>query len=405
MLRVLVVSQHFWPEQFRLNQVVEDLLAAGAEVTVLTGHPNYPEGRVFDGYNAFSIVHESHPAGFEIFRVPLVPRGGGGALRLALNYLSFLASGIIIGPWLLRRHRFDVQFVYCTSPVIQGYVALWFKLLKRIPVVLWIQDMWPDALVATRHVHSPLLLSAVRRVVSWMYRGGDLIFGQSRSFVRTIRPLAGQVPVEYFPNPGEHAKEVVGSIPVLPAGFNIVFGGNLGRAQALETVLDAAELLRDDGDIHFTLYGSGAMASWLAESAEKRGLSNVRVPGRLPASVMPGVYRQASALLLTLANDEAVSQTIPSKLQSYLGAGRPVIAAVNGEAARIVTEAKAGIACPAEDPAALADAVRALKSSSPAERDEMGRAARRYFVQNYDPEKLGTELLARLRCVAFKGKS
>ena len=175
-----------------------------------------------------------------------------------------------------------------------------------------------------------------------MYRGGDLILGQSHSFVRTIRPLAGQVPVEYFPNPGEHAKEVVGSIPVLPAGFNIVFGGNLGRAQALETVLDAAELLRDDGDIHFTLYGSGAMASWLAESAEKRGLSNVRVPGRLPASVMPGVYRQASVLLLTLANDEAVSQTIPSKLQSYFGAGRPVIAAVNGEAARIVTEAKAG---------------------------------------------------------------
>jgi glycosyltransferase involved in cell wall biosynthesis len=400
MLKILVISHYFWPESFRMNQVVEDLVAAGAEVTVLAGHPNYPDGRAYMGYVPWRTALERHPAGYDIVRVPVVTRGGASAVRLALNYLSFAVAGVILGPWLLRGRRFDVQFVYCTTPAIQGYIALWLKRLKRVPVVLWVQDIWPEALSATGYVRSPLLLSAVGTVVSAMYRRSDLILGQSRSFVRMIRQRASGAAVEHFPNPGEHEPADGEPAPTLPDGFNVVFGGNIGRAQAMETVLAAAELLSDDPDVRFVLFGSGSMVGWLEETARARGLTNLVLAGRLPPAAMPAVYRQASALLLPLTDDPAVAQTVPSKLQSYFGAGRPVIAAVNGEAAEIVIEAGAGLVCSAEDPAALAATVRELRARSEMEREQMGHAARRFFEAHYDPTKLALNLLHRLKQVA-----
>jgi glycosyltransferase involved in cell wall biosynthesis len=401
MLRILVISHYFWPESFRINQVVEDLIAGGAHVTVLTGHPSYPGGKVFPGYDARRTRLERHPAGYDIYRVPVVPRGQGNHVRLALNYLSFTVTGILFGTRLLRKQRFDVLFVYCTTPVIQGYIGLWLKLVKRARLVLWVQDLWPQALSATGFVKSRFLLRAVGYVVRVLYRRCDLILGQSQAFVAMIEPDAGSVPVHYFPNPGEHppAASHAGA-PALPGKFNVIFAGNLGKAQALKTVVDAAEMLRADRDIHITLFGSGSMTEWIEAEVKSRALANLTLGGRLPPEKMPGVYRQASALLLTLVDDKAVAQTVPSKLQSYLSAGVPIIVAVNGEAADIVADAGAGIACRAEDPAALAGAIAALKSSPAADRAAMGEAARRFFDANYRPEKLARELLDRLARLA-----
>lgn len=400
-LKILVVSHHYWPEPFRMNQVVEDLIAAGAKVTVLTGHPCYPVGREYPGYESIWPRIERHPAGYDICRIPVVKRTSGSARRLAFNYLSFVVSGVLVAPWLLRKRRFDVQFVYMTSPAIQGYVAIWLKLLKRAPIVLWVQDIWPEALAATGYVKSRWAIEAMRKVVSAMYRRCDLLMGQSDSFVRTIRGAAGRTPVKHFPNPGEHPSPEVADAPRLPTDrFNIVFGGNIGRAQAMDTVLAAAELLRDDLAVHFWLFGSGSMCEFVERAIRERSLSNVSLGGQVPAATMAAVFRQASALLLPLVDDPTVSQTVPSKLQSYLGSGRPVIAAVNGEAARIALEAGAGRACPAEDSMALAAAVRELRSSSPEELDEMGAAGLRYFMQHYEPTKLAHELLHTLTKLA-----
>lgn len=403
---VLIVSHHFWPESFRINQVAEDLMAAGAEVTVLTGFPGYPSGSVFPGYSPPKAMIEKHPAGFPIFRVPVVPRGAGNAWRLILNYSSFIVSGAIVGAWLLRKRRFDLVFVYCTTPVIQGYLGMWLRLVKRARLVLWIQDLWPQALSAMGFVKSRFLLRIVDWLVSAMYRGSDLIFGQSRAFVAHIGPRAGRTAVRYFPNPGEHDGVPADSPPLLlEPGFNVIFAGNLGKAQALDMVVEAARLLRDDPEIHIVLVGSGAAAPWIAREIDAHRLDNLKLTGRLPPEAMVGVYAQASALLLTLIDDPIIAQTIPSKLQSYLGSGRPVIAAVNGEAARIVAEAGAGLATPAEDAAALADAVRTLKRMPAAERDAMGAAARRLFEAEYEPTKLARQLLETLMGLAAGGRA
>lgn len=400
MLKVLVVSHYFWPESFRINQVVNDLSSGGAEVVVLTGFPNYPDGKTFEGYRSWKPMIEDHPNGYEIVRVPVVPRGRSGAFRLFLNYVTFVVSGVLFGSILLRGRRFDVQFVYCTTPVIQGFVGLWFKWLKQAPVVLWVQDIWPRALAATGYIKSPLQLKLIGRAVTALYRGCDLILGQSHSFVRLIAPQAGDTPVEHFPNPGEHPVAAERG-ERLPAGkFNVVFAGNIGRAQAMDTVLAAAELLSGSSDIQITLFGSGSMSEWTADQVKKRGIENLKLAGRVPPDQMPSIYAESSVLLLPLVDDPDVAETVPSKLQSYFGAGRPIIAAVNGEAARIVRDAGAGLACPAEDPAALADAIKDLRDRSVAEREAMSAAALHYFSEHYEPQRLTRHLLGRLAATA-----
>lgn len=395
---ILVVSHCFDPEPFRINQVVADLVAAGGLLTVLTGQPNYPDGDVYPGYRASGSGIERHPGGYDIARVPVVPRGSGRAVRLSLNYLSFIVSGILVGSWLLRGRRFDTVFVYATSPAIQGYVGLWFGLIKRAAVVQWIQDLWPEALSATGFVHSRWLLAPIRAAVSMMYRASSLVLGQSHAFVRHLTPQAGRTPVAHFPNPGEHPAAASGAAagPDLGPGFHVVFGGNLGKAQGLPGVIAAADLLRDDPDVHVTLFGSGTMVEWMRAEIARRGLGNVTLGGRMPPAAMPGLYAQASALLLTLVDDPLLAQTVPSKLQSYLATGVPIVVAVNGEAADIVRRSGGGIACAPDDPAALADAIRTLKAMSPAERAAMGAAGCRFFADNYNPDRLSHELLALL---------
>jgi glycosyltransferase involved in cell wall biosynthesis len=392
-LKVLLFSHYFWPESFRINQVAEDLISAGAEVTVLTGFPSYPEGMTYPGYRSWRPLRERHPSGYEILRVPVVPRRRGTAIDLALNYLSFLASGILVGSWMLRGRRFDILFNYCSTPVIQGYLGLWLRFLRGGKLVLWIQDLWPQALLSTNFVRSPFLLRSIEAVVSALYRRADLILGQSRAFVRHIAARAGTTPVRHFPNPGENTR-ATGDRDLSPDGpFNVVFAGNLGTVQSMESVVDAADLLRDDHDIQIILYGSGSRAEWTGGQIERRALPNLRLAGRVPPEAMAGIYREASALLLTLVDDPVLAQTVPSKLQSYLAAGRPVIAAVNGEAADIVSEAGCGVTCPADDPAALADAIRRLKGMSAAEREALGKAGARHFQANYEPDLLAGQLI------------
>ena len=291
-MRVLVFSQHFWPESFAINAVARQLREAGCEVVVLTGQPNYPEGRVFEGYQAWRLGRESGPD-CEILRVPLVPRGRGGAVRLVLNYLSFILSASLLGPWLLRGRRIDVVFVYGTSPILQALAAAVLARLKGAAHVIWVQDLWPDSLSLTGYVKNPTLLHAVGRVVRFIYRRADLLLAQSRGFVAPIRALAGHTPIEVHPNPGRESHPIPpgpARLRLLP-GFNIVFAGNLGTVQALPTVLEAARLLGPDSGIRWVLVGSGARAAWLAEQVKAGGLQAcVQLPGRFDPADMPALY-------------------------------------------------------------------------------------------------------------------
>ena len=396
-MKVLILSQHFWPETFRINEVAQSLREAGCEVGVLTGQPNYPDGRIFPGYRAWGCGSEVHGGG-TIWRVPLAPRGRGNSRRLVANYLSFIASASVLGPGLLRRQRFDVIFVYGISPILQAIPGIVLRRTTGARLVTWVQDLWPQSLEATGHVRNRHLLAAVATVVSWIYRRSDLLLVQSPGFVPLVAPMAGNTPVEVHPNPGELAfRDRHSGEPALhlDPGFNVVFAGNLGTVQAMDTVLAAAALLCDLPDVRFVLVGSGSRGEWVQQEVKRQGLSNVQLPGRFPPDAMPGILAQASALLVSLTRSEIFARTVPSKIQAYLAAGRPVIASLDGEGARVVEQAGAGLACPAEDAVALAHAVRRLHATDAAERRTMGENGRRYYEQQFDPDRLAQRLVQR----------
>ena len=398
-MRILIVSQYFWPETFRINAVVQSLRAAGCDVKVLTGQPNYPDGSVPTGYSAASLRTQIHD-GLTIHRVPVVPRGHGSALRLALNYLSFVVSAAVFGPWLLRGQSIDVIFVYAPSPILQVIPAIWLKWVKGAKLVTWVQDLWPESLSSTGFVRNPKILGAVAAVVRWIYRKNDLLLVQSQAFIEPVMQMAGRTPVIYHPNPGELSfSKPRMDVPCplkLEPGFNVVFAGNLGTVQALETLLDAAEILMPCVEIRLVLIGSGSRSAWVEKQVIHRQLKNVSLPGRFSADDMPGILSQASVLLVSLVRSSIMSQTVPGKVQVYLASGRPIIAALDGEGARVVMESEAGLACPAEDATALAQAVLQLRATPAEKLKRMGESGRRYYDENFDPAVLVVQLLKRL---------
>ncbi|MBV5329605.1 MAG: glycosyltransferase family 4 protein [Chlorobium sp.] len=394
-MRVLILSQYFWPETFRITEVATALRDVGCEVLVLTGQPNYPDGVVFDGYSACFLGAEKHQ-GLEVFRVPIVPRGRSSALRLILNYLSFVFSAAVFGPWALRGRSIETILVFAPSPILQAIPAIWLAWTKGASLVTWVQDLWPESLSATGFVKNSSLLEAVSKVVRWIYRKNDVLLVQSEAFVAPVQKMAGGTPVLYHPNPGDLAfskSEEFESAVEFSAGFNIVFAGNIGTVQALDTVLQTAIMLRQERDISFVLIGSGSRLEWLQGEVARLGLENVRLPGRFPPSAMPAIMAKASALLVSLTGNPIMNQTVPSKIQAYLAAGKPIIAALDGEGARIVCEAGAGLACPAEDAVALAAAVKQLRDMSREQLELMGQNAGNYYRKNFEPRMLATKLL------------
>lgn len=403
-MKVLVLSQYFWPETFRITEVARSLREAGADVTVLTGKPNYPDGEVFAGYRAWGTACEAHED-IPVFRVPMAPRGRRSAIRLAWNYLSFVLGASLFGPWLLRGRQVDAIIVYGISPILQGIPAIVLKRFKGCPAILWVQDLWPQSLEATGFVRNRRALKAVEWVVRWIYRHTDLLLVQSRAFTEPVAALSDRRKIVYHPNPGELAftrgAEAAAESPVpLRPGFNVVFAGNLGTAQSVETIVEAADALRGRPDIRFVLVGSGSRSDWIRDEVARRGLANVDLPGRFAPETMPALLRAASVLLVTLARSDAFALTVPSKVQAYLAAGKPILAALDGEGARVVAEAGAGFTAPSGDAAALANAVLRMADMPARDLEEMGRRGRAYYDAHFAPDMLASRLLRILEQAA-----
>ena len=406
-LRLLIVSQYFWPENFRINEISRTLVERGLEVQVLTGKPNYPEGELHGGYRIWGCSHEGFH-GAAVYRVPLTPRGKDSGLKLATNYLSFLFSGMVSGSWLLRGRTFDVIFVYGVSPILQAIPAIFFGGLKGCPVVLWVQDLWPESLSATGYLKHKWALKLVEMIVRFIYRHVDLLLVQSEAFIRPVSALASGTPVKYHPNSADESVAipttvVVPEVPGLEGGFSVVFAGNIGTAQSVEVIVEAASLLKEHADLHFVVLGDGNRRDWMLKEARDRDLTNLHLPGRFPVEMMPGLFEKASVLLVTLTDQPIFAATVPNKVQAYMAAGRPIIACLRGEGARLVAAAKAGLAVPAEDGPALAEAVLQLQRMSIAEREEMGRNGRVYFREHFDHDRLVDRLIEHLSTVSEKG--
>jgi glycosyltransferase involved in cell wall biosynthesis len=398
-LRLLILTQYFWPENFRINDLTAELAERGHEVTVLTGVPNYPGGKVFDEFagnpEKFSSFHD-----IPVIRIPMLPRGQGSA-RLMANYLSFVVSGLTVGAWKLRGREFDAVFVFMISPITAVLPAILQRKLKRAPLFVWVLDLWPETLSAVGVVKSPRMLAIVGRLVSYIYKRTDHILVQSRSFAANVRKYAGpNARVGYFPGWAEPVfagdlTQVEAAPELMPYHdkFKVLFAGNVGEAQDFPAILDAAADLADRPDIRIVVVGDGRALSWVAGEIERRGLGDrIVLLGRYPLERMPSFFRGSDALLVTLKSDPIFSMTIPGKVQSYLAAGVPVLGMLDGEGAAVIEEAGAGLVCAAGRGKDLAIQIRKLADASEQERSAMGARARNYCYQEFDRARLVSTL-------------
>jgi putative colanic acid biosynthesis glycosyltransferase WcaI len=379
-MKILFLTQFFWPEQrtapTNLGALAEDLAARGHEVVVVTGVPNHPFGRVYDGY-AMKAFQWEDARGFRILRVPLIPDHSGSPVRRLANYGSFTATASTVGAWLTRRFHADVVFAYL-APLTMGFTASVLRRVQGAPVVYWVTDLWPENLRATGAPIGPNGYRALRWIEDRTYRHAAAICVDAPAFETNL--VAKGVPRHKIHAVAEWADEGL-FFPVerdpalaeafgLGEGFTVMYGGNLGPAQHLETVLDAADLVRDLEDVRFVFIGDGTDADALRGRAAD--LPNVRFLPRQPLEAMRGFFAWADVLLIHLQASPIFSLQLPSKVLAYMACGRPVLAAVPGSVSQIVQEADAGLTCGSEDPEAIAALVRRFRAMPSAERERLG---------------------------------
>lgn len=393
-MHILIVTNHFWPENFRINELAVGLISRGHDVSVFTGIPDYPEGRFYSGYGWFKKCSEDWN-GVRIHRFPLLPRGNGRGLNLILNYLSSLFFACLHIPFVCR-DKYDAIFVFDTSPVTIGLPAVLLKKFRSIPLVFWVLDLWPESLSATGAVTSPKAIALVKRLVRFIYSHCDRILVSSNSFKSNIKEIGGyDGNVDYFPNWVEnHYLSDEPSIsnhdlPEMPDGFKVMFAGNIGVAQDFSTILSAAESLNEYPEIHWVILGDGRKASWVKEQVKERGLEKqFHLMGRFPAETMPYFFQQADIMLLTLKNDPIFELTVPGKLQSYFASGKPIVAGIDGEGASLIRNARAGFCCPSASPELLARCVLDMYELNSEERQSMGKRGQAFCKSHFDRDVL-----------------
>ena len=384
--RVLLLTQWFDPEPtFKGLVFARELVRQGFDVEVVTGFPNYPEGRVYAGYKIKLIQRECIDC-VQITRLPLYPNHDQSALKRVLNYASFATSALVYGLFMAKRA--DVMYAY-HPPLTLGVAASLIRRVRGIPLVYDIQDMWPDTLRATGMLNNPWVLTSVGRVCYWVYKKVDQLVVLSPGFKRLLVQRgvpASKIEVIYNWADESALMSPEGEVPAaFPAAdrFRVVFAGNMGKAQALDAVLDAAAILQARGSrASLVMLGGGVEVSRLKTRALEMKLGNMVFLPPVPMSEVGTVLAAADVLLVHLRKDPLFEITIPSKTQAYMAVGKPLLMAVNGDAADLVRQAKCGLTAESENPQALADAVDALAAMSTGELKTMGKNASSFYRED-----------------------
>jgi colanic acid biosynthesis glycosyl transferase WcaI len=382
-VRILIFSQWFDPEPTIKGLVfAKNLVRQGFDVEVVTGFPNYPGGRVYAGYK-IKMIKREFIDGVQITRLPLYPNHDQSAIKRVMNYASFAASALVYG--LFMAERADVMYAY-HPPLTVGVAASLIRWVRGIPLVYDIQDMWPDTLQATGMLSRPWALDLVRRVCDWVYKRVDHLVVLSPGFKRLLVKRGvpeGKIEVIYNWADESALISPLGAVPAAFPGvdrFRVVFAGNMGKAQALDAVLDAAAILQArDSRASFVMLGGGVEVGRLQTRALEMKLGNVVFLPQMPMPEVGTVLAAADVLLVHLRKDPLFEITIPSKTQAYMAVGKPLLMAVNGDAADLVKRAKCGLTSESENPYDLADAVDALAAMPADELKTMGANAGRFY--------------------------
>lgn len=400
-MKVLVVCQHYAPEPFRVTEICEDLAARGHQVTAVVGLPNYPSGIVPKEYKWFRRRKETKN-GVEIRRCFEIGRKNT-KLGLAVNYVSYMLSACWKVLWLKR--DYDVIYAYSTSPVLMSLPASFLRCISTKPLAIHVLDIWPACLAAMNVYEGSLLYAFMKRVSKWVYKKADVLLIGSKRFQGYMENVHGlTVPDEhYLP---QFADSLFDERPDAPPSeiLNLVFAGNIGKVQGLETLIHAAHLLRDE-PIRWHILGDGSNYQACVELAESLGLDGQTVTfyGRQPLSSMPGYYAMADAMLVSMRNDISVNDTLPGKVQSYMAAGKPILGSITGETPYILNQAECGLCAPPEDAEAFAALVRRFMGLPTLKREEMGESAKKYYQEHFTKKRHMDRLEQLLSQMAQKG--
>lgn len=386
-MRILIVTQYFYPENFKSNDMAFELAKRGHDVTVLCGIPNYPEGAYYEGYGLFQKRSETIN-GVKVYRCFQSARGrkAKGAF-LALNYLTFAAFGSLWALYLGLFKKYDRVIVHEPSPITQAVPAIIVKKLQKIPFHIWVLDIWPDAMSSGGGIKNKRILSAMTKFVRWIYRNSTKILISSKGFTELILKQGEEFKdkLVYFPNWSDDVlQQPQQSIPKLPEGYKIMMAGNLGSAQTIKAVMEAALLLKDYKEVKWIFVGDGSEKPYIDEFVAKHHLKDtVFALGRFPANCMGSFYRQADAMLITLrAKFPHIRAVVPARLQNYMSSGNPIIGMADGGVAETIREANCGICVPAEDYKALSETIlNILKQKE--DFAQFGKNGREYFLQHF----------------------
>lgn len=391
---ILVVSQYFYPEIFRINDMCREWVKRGHKVTVVTGIPNYPEGKFYKGYG---YLHKRHEIwnGIEIYRIPLIPRGKT-SIGLMANYVSFMVSGMLAGK--LRKIKADLVFSFEVSPMTQVLTGISFAKQLHVPHFLYIQDLWPENVITVTNIKNPAIIKPIDKMVDYIYENTDEIFTTSPSFVEAICNRKKKVPkekVHYWPQYAEEfykpvhkviAKEEAAKYGIPnDDSFKVIFTGNIGLAQGLEILTRTAEYLKEE-NIKFVIVGDGRYKDELSSEIKRKNVSDMFIMvSRQPAEKIPQLLCACDVAFLSFADDDLWKMTIPAKLQSYMACGMPIIASAEGETERVIDEAKCGICIEIGDEQILAHALIDVRTQ---DIEQMSRNAKKYFESHFEKKTL-----------------
>ncbi len=396
---ILVVSQYFYPETFRINDMCLEWVKRGYKVTVVTGIPNYPMGKTFKGYGITKKRHEVWN-GIEIYRIPLIPRGSG-SLGMIANYLSFMVSGMLAGK--MKNIKADLVFSFEVSPMTQVMTGISFAKKLHVPHYLYVQDLWPENVITVTGIRNPLIIKPIDKMVDYIYKNSDQIFATSPSFVEAIcnrKVAVNREKVHYWPQYAEEfykpidksiAKEVAAAYGIPnDDSFKIIFTGNVGTAQGIDILPQTAELLKNE-NIKFVIIGDGRYLEKLVSDIKSRQLEKMFIfVARQPAEKIPVLLSACDVAFISFADDELWKMTIPAKLQSYMACGMPIIAVADGETKRIIEEAKCGWVCKMGDSRGLKKTIHEVMKI---DLQEMMKHSLCYYNNNYKKEKVISKIM------------
>ena len=406
-MNILFISQYFYPEPFSNNEIAQALVKRGHDVEVVCCVPNYPEGIFYEGYSNSSRRLEKWN-GIRILRARTKARGKG-PFSLLLNYLTYPITALA----MVAKNgsmRYSISFTSMPSPIFQCIVALVLKKFRGVPAVYWVQDIWPESLINTVGLKNRLVKSLLTKFCSYLYSRADLILIQSEAFRPRLENMGvSSARIDFFPNtapdefvPLEKSDADPAILSLLPeTTLRLMFAGNVGESQNLDLIVEAAAKLRRHHSIQWVIVGNGRDLERIQQRVTSAGVDGlIKLVGRHPTSKMPDFYALADAMIISLKDTEIFRLTVPYKLQTYMGAGKPVIGSISGETKRIIEQANMGYCAEAEDLEGFCESVRQFALLSTEQRKSLSLNARSYFDAHYNADKVFDDLERKLGSVA-----